>query len=94
MAVTGVIESIEFDSTGSNVESGASRSDSLWILKVPDIGGYIYVHAVFKNSQLDYILGIHIPMVAAKIPTDMSTVNVNSVLANVSCTPGAGCRWQ
>ena len=50
----GEVESVDFDSSGSNAEFGGARSDTLWILKVAGEKGCIYVHAVVHDSYPNY----------------------------------------
>ena len=52
--LVGTVESIDFDSSGSNAEFGGARSETLWILKVAGSGGCIYVHAIVQDTFPKY----------------------------------------
>ena len=52
--LVGAVESIDFDSSGSNAEFGGARSETLWILKVTGSDGCIYVHAVVEDTFPKY----------------------------------------
>ncbi len=54
LRITGKFESVEYDSSGSNVDFGGSRDETLWILRVTGEHSCIYVHAVLYERFPKY----------------------------------------
>ncbi len=50
----GEVDTVDFDSVGSNAEFGGAQSETLWILKVTGDRGCIYVHAVLDETFPSY----------------------------------------
>lgn len=52
--LVGVVEFIDYDSSGSAAAFGGLRSEKMWILKVNGDKGCIYIHAVLDDTFPDY----------------------------------------